>query len=65
MGLRSWLCGLSQPQRDDNTREVIADAEQTRVELQHLTVRLGEHVGDLRARLRGDTRRLYEEGETP
>lgn len=64
MGLRAWLCQVSKPHRDDNTREVIHEAEMTRAELESLTGRLGEYVSDLRALIRTELRQKNE-GQAP
>lgn len=42
------------PEHTDRTREVIAEAEETRAELRSLTFQLRKHVSDLRERVRAE-----------
>lgn len=67
MGFREWLCRNQRPDREESTertREVIAEAEQTREQLESLTGQLGDYVRDLQAHIRLETRRKRE-GKTP
>lgn len=59
MRLPQWLRPRA-AERADRTREVIAEAEQTRAELECLTERLRDYVSDLRARVRLETNQQNE-----
>ncbi len=59
MGLREWLCKRA-PQRGDDTRRLIAESEQTRVELHTLAIRLGVYVEDLRTKVQREMRQQNE-----
>lgn len=60
MSLRLWLCPRTI--RDDHTREVLAEAERTRIDLVTMTGRLDDFVGQLQERVSYELQRRIKEG---